>query len=215
MVQSSPKKLKWVVGMHSKLVTRSTTAKTMSTTIMINVPQSMEIAFNEMRAIVMAETVKLLAEKYGFDATEASLSLNISEAKVVAKRVKKPVVALTEEEKADKAVTKEADKATKAADKKAEKDAVKADKAAKKAAKEAKPKRAATGYQLYSKSVHEELKADLINALVGDAKLESTSIMSAKGAAWTALDQAGKDMWNAKAATAKAESTASESNDEE
>ena len=190
----------------------------MSTTIQINVPQSMELALNEIRAKAMADAVKLLAVEYGFDADAASLLLNLSEAKVVAKRVKKPVEELSEADKAakaaakaaDKAATKEADKATKAADKAAAKEADKADKAAKKAAKEAKPKRAASGYHLYSKSVHEELKASLTDALVGDAKLESTSIMSAKGKAWSALDQGDKDMWNAKAATAKAESTASE-----
>ena len=186
---------------------------------MINVPQSMELAFNEMRANAMSEAVKLLAEKYGFDATEASLSLNlaslnISEAKVVAK---KPVVALTEEEKAAKAVikaankaakvaTKEADKTTKAATKAAKAVTKEADKAATKAAKVAtkeakvatkeadkatKPKRAASGYQLYCKSVRDE-------------QLGSTSVTE-KGPKWSALNQEDKDMWNAKAVTANME----------
>ena len=182
---------------------------------MINVPQSMELAFNEMRANAMSEAVKLLAEKYGFDATEASLSLNfaslnISEAKVVAK---KPVVALTEEEKAAKAVIKAANKAAKVATKEADKTAKAATKAAKAVTKEAdkaakaatksakvatkeadkatKPKRAASGYQLYCKSVRDE-------------QLGSTSVTE-KGPKWSALNQEDKDMWNAKAVTANME----------
>ena len=161
----------------------------------------MELAFNEMRANAMSEAVKLLAEKYGFDATEASLSLNlaslnISEAKVVAK---KPVVALTEEEKAAKAVIKAANKAAKVATKEADKAATKAAKVATKEAKVAtkeadkatKPKRAASGYQLYCKSVRDE-------------QLGSTSVTE-KGPKWSALNQEDKDMWNAKAVTANME----------
>ena len=144
----------------------------MAATIMM--PTQIESAIREMCADAMSQAVAALAEKYSFDADEASRFLAEKEIKIAHKRGPAP--------KADK----EPKKTTKA----------KADKP-----KTDKPKRGKTGYLLYADEVRAEVKAELEGELGEDEKLKPQDVVKAIAARWKAEDQDVRDEWNARAKT--------------
>ena len=143
----------------------------MAATIMM--PNQIESAIREMCADAMSQAVAALAEKYGFDADEASRFLAEKEIKIAHKRGPAP--------KADKETKKES---------KAKADASKADK----------PKRGKTGYLLYADEVRAEVKAELEQELGDDEKLKPQDVVKAI-AALKAEEQDVRDEWNARAKT--------------
>ena len=132
----------------------------------------------------VAELVLKLSVKYEFNFDEAMASLDVkTEAVVVAKVSKEDAKKAKEDEKIAKKAAKEA------------KDAAKADK----------PKRATTGYLVYSKEMRDQVKATLIAAklvsgeLDGDAKLKPQDVVKELGTRWKALSLEEQLVWNNKA----------------
>ncbi len=145
----------------------------MSATIMM--PNQIESAIREMCTDAMSQAVAVLAEKYGFDADEASRFLSSSDVKIVRKRGPSP---------------------------KKENDAKKVESNSKsKSEKTDKPKRGKTGYLLYGDEVRDEVKAEMEAALAEDEKLKPQDVVKAIAARWKAEDQSVRDEWNAKAKT--------------
>ena len=145
----------------------------MSATIMM--PNQIESAIREMCTDAMSQAVAVLAEKYGFDADEASRFLSSSDVKIVRKRGPSP---------------------------KKENDAKKVESKSKsKSEKTDKPKRGKTGYLLYGDEVRDEVKAEMEAALAEDEKLKPQDVVKAIAARWKAEDQSVRDEWNAKAKT--------------
>ena len=141
----------------------------MSTTIMM--PQSIDLALNELVSNAMEQAVAKLSDKYGFDSTEASRFLELDSVKIARKRgsvVKK----------------------TKKVDKEAKK--------AKKAEKEAKPKRAPTGYLMYSNVHRAEVKAQLLSELDEDVKLKPQDTVRKLAVNWKSLTDAEREEWKIK-----------------
>ena len=101
--------------------------------------------------------------------------------------------------KADKSATAKMSKAEKEAAALAKKEA----KAAKEAAKEAKPKRAQTGYQLFCADLRPRVTTALLECLEEGEKLAPTSTMKELAAQWADLDKDEKDEWKAKATALK------------
>ena len=126
----------------------------------------------------VAELVLKLSIKYKFNFDEAMASLD---AKTDAKPSKEDAKKAKEDEKLAKKVAKEA------------KDAAKADK----------PKRATTGYLVYSKEMREQVKATLTAAKAeGDDKLKPQDIVKELGTMWKALSVEEQLVWNTKAKAA-------------
>ena len=145
----------------------------MSATIMM--PNQIESAIREMCTDAMSQAVAVLAEKYGFDADEASRFLSSSDVKIVRKRGPSP---------------------------KKENDAKKVESKSKsKSEKTDKPKRGKTGYLLYGDEVRDEVKAEMEAALAEDEKLKPQDVVKAIAARWKAEDQSVRDEWNPKAKT--------------
>ena len=145
----------------------------MSATIMM--PNQIESAIREMCTDAMSQAVAVLAEKYGFDADEASRFLSSSDVKIVRKRGPSP---------------------------KKENDAKKVESKSKsKSEKTDKPKRGKTGYLLYGDEVRDEVKVEMEAALAEDEKLKPQDVVKAIAARWKAEDQSVRDEWNAKAKT--------------
>jgi len=141
----------------------------------------------------VAELVLKLAAKYGFDFDEAMASLDLKTDPVLAKSSKDNAKISKEDAKKTKEDEKLAKKAAKEA-----KDLAKADK----------PKRATTGYLVYSKEMREQVKASLTAKLEGDAKLKPQDIVKELGNMWKSLTAEQQLVWNSKA-------KASSSSDEE
>ena len=138
-------------------------------------PNSFDEAVREMCGDAMAQAVAALAEKYNFDADEATRFLELDAIKIARKRG--PVA------------------------KKAEEKPSKSKKATKTKKDEDKPKRAPTGYLLFSKEAREDVKTELSAVLGEDEKLKPQDVVSALAQRWKALDQAERDDWNSKAKT--------------
>jgi len=145
----------------------------MSATIMM--PNSFDEAVREMCGDAMAQAVASLAEKYNFDAEEATRFLELDDIKIARKRG--PVA------------------------KKADDKPSKSKKATKTKNDEDKPKRAPTGYLLFSKDAREEVKSELSAVLGEDEKLKPQDVVSALAAKWKGLEQDERDEWNSKAKT--------------
>ena len=101
--------------------------------------------------------------------------------------------------KADKSATAKMSKAEKEAAALAKKEA----KAAKEAAKEAKPKRAQTGYQLFCADLRPRVTTALLECLEEGEKLAPTSTMKELAAQWGELNAVEKGEWKAKATALK------------
>ena len=125
----------------------------------------------------VAELVLKLAVKYEFDFNQAMASLDITTDPVVAKPTKDNAKKTKDDEKLAKKAAKEA------------KDAAKADK----------PKRATTGYLVYSKEMREQVKIGLTAKLEGDAKLKPEEIVKELGNMWKSLTADQQLIWNTKA----------------
>ena len=138
-------------------------------------PQEFDQAVRAICGDAIAQAVAKLAEKYEFDAEEATEFLDLGSLKIERKRGPSPKK--TEEKTKPKKSTKT---------KKDESD-------------EPKPKRPPTGYLLYSKDVREEIKTDLTEALDEDEKLKAKDVVVAIAARWKALDQEERDVWNTRA----------------
>ena len=143
----------------------------MSATIMM--PQAFDQAISEMCTDAMSQAVTALAEKYGFDVDEASRFLELESLKIARKRGPLP------KQSTEKPVTKKP---------KAKKD-------------ETKPKRAPTGYLMYSKDVRALVKEELTAALGEDEKLKPQAVVSAIAVRWKALSEDDRGEWNTKAKT--------------
>ena len=159
--------------------------------------QQNDLAIKTMCINTAIQTIKLLSEKYSFDAEEAERFLNLAvELKITHLEVNgdKPEKE-TKTEKAEKAK------------KKAEKADKKAEKADKKAAKEAKPKRKLTGYLLFINDQRQVMKEMMEADLAEGEKLMSTNVTVELAKLWKALTDEEKAEWNA---TAKADDTESE-----
>ena len=122
----------------------------------------------------VTSSVKLLAEKHGFDFDEAMACLDVGNMGCLSPK------ALGKEKKGKK------EKETKE----------------KKEPKE-KTKRAPTGYMLYSADKRPAVKKALEDALAEGEKLKPQAVLSKLGADWKAEDQAVRDKWNEQAKTAK------------
>ena len=101
--------------------------------------------------------------------------------------------------KADKSATAKMSKAEKEAAALAKKEA----KAAKEAAKEAKPKRAQTGYQLFCADLRPRVTTALLECLEEGEKLAPTSTMKELAEQWKVLPLDEKGEWKAKATALK------------
>ena len=157
--------------------------------------QQNDLAIKTMCINTAIQTIKLLSEKYSFDAEEAERFLNLAvELKITHLEVNgdKPEKE-TKTEKADKKADKKAEKAKKKADKKA--------------AKEAKPKRKLTGYLLFINDQRQVMKEMMEADLAEGEKLMSTNVTVELAKLWKALTDEEKAEWNA---TAKADDTESE-----
>ena len=150
----------------------------MSATIMM--PQAFDQAVQEMCGDAMAQAVAALAEKYNFDADEATRFLELDSIKIVRKRG--PVVKKDDDKPAKTKKSKKVTKATKEGD-------------------EPKAKRAPTGYLLYSKDARASVKEELTEKLDEDDKLKPQDVVSAIAVRWKALEQEERDEWNSKAKT--------------
>ena len=151
---------------------------TMSATIMM--PQAFDQAVREMCGDAMAQAVASLAEKYDFDADEATRFLDLDEIKIARKRGPSP--------KKEETPSKSKSKSKKEAKTKTDED-------------KPKTKRAPTGYLMYSKAVRDEVKTELTAALGEDDKLKPQEVVVAIAAKWKALEQEERDEWNTKAKT--------------
>ena len=70
----------------------------------------------------------------------------------------------------------------------------------KEASDEDKPKKKrVSGYILFSKATREEVKTDMAAAAEPDEKLKNTEIMCELARRWKALEDEGREEWNAKA----------------
>jgi len=155
----------------------------MSATIMM--PQAFDQAVREMCGDAMAQAVASLAEKYNFDADEATRFLDLDDIKIARKRGPSP----KKSEEKPVAKSKKATKSKKDDDK------------TKKDDDKPKPKRAPTGYLLFSKEAREDVKAELSAVLGEDEKLKPQDVVSAIAAKWQGLEQEERDEWNSKAKT--------------
>jgi len=126
----------------------------------------------------MAQAVASLAEKYNFDADEATRFLELDEIKIARKRGPSP----KKSEEKIKPKSKKESKSKKDEDK-------------------PKTKRAPTGYLLFSKEVREEVKMELTVALEDGEKLKPQNVVSAIASKWKGLEQEERDEWNSKAKT--------------
>ena len=144
----------------------------MSTTIMM--PQEIDAAIKDMCGDAMSQVVAALADKYGFDPEEANRFLNLDDIKLARKRGP----ASTKKEVATKKKTKKSTKSD-----------------------VDKPKRAMTGYLLYSAEVRPETRAELTAALENDEKLKPSDVVVSIAARWKAESQDVRDEWNTKAKT--------------
>ena len=129
--------------------------------------------------------VKTLSEKYGFDLNEGLRALKLDDTKV--KKEKAPKTPKAKKEKAEKPA---------------------------KAEKADKPKRAPTGYLLFSADVRPEIKAALEAELEEGEKLKPQATVSAIAARWNAEgDEAAqvREEYNARAKELKDAASTSES----
>ena len=160
----------------------------------ITMPMSVDAALSQMCSDAMSDAVSKLSDKYGFDAEEASRFLELGSVKIARKRGPSPKKESEKPEKPKKLTKKEV--------KKAEKEAKKAEKAAK-------PKRAPTGYLMYSNEHRAEVKAVLESALCDGEKLKPQDTVKRLAADWKELSKEEQSEWKLKAAESVSQ-TASE-----
>ena len=125
----------------------------------------------------VTDSVKLLAEKHGFDFEEAMACLDIGNMGNLSTK------ALGKEKKAKKEKEPKEPKEPKE--------------------KKEKVKRAPTGYMLYSADKRPAVKKALEDALAEGEKLKPQNVLAKLGANWKAEDQAVRDKWNEQAKGAK------------
>jgi len=147
-------------------------------------------------ASIKIQTIKDLAEKYGFDADEAQLFLKIDDSPVKKRSSPEDVLA---KKIANALIKKEIQDA---------KDAKKA----KKAAKAAKPKRKLTGYLMYLNDQRAVVRQALIAELEEGEKLKPQNVVCELAKMWKALSDEERDSWNA---TAKKSASSDEEEEEE
>ena len=127
--------------------------------------------------------VRKLADKFGFDVAAAMTELNLEATKVVKeKKERKP----REPKQPKEPKEPKEPKAKKEKKPKKEKDP-------------SKPKRAATGYLLFSAEIRPEIREELTVALDEDEKLKPQAVVQAIAVRWKALEPHEKEEWNAKA----------------
>lgn len=129
-----------------------------------------ESSIREMCKEAQAQVITVLAEKYGFDAEEANRFLDTSPIQFNRKRGPSPK---TVEEKAKGKP--------------------------KKAVDPNKPKRAKTGYLLYSAEVRAEVRSELESELEEGTKLKPQDVVKAIAARWKEEDEDVRKEWNDKA----------------
>ena len=112
----------------------------------------------------------VLAAKYKFDAEEAERELKLDELKLERKRGPAPKTV----EAAAKSSKAKADKADK-------------------------PKKAKTGYLLFSDSVRADVKAELLAEKKDDEKLKGSDVISGCAAKWKELSKEEQVKWNERA----------------
>jgi len=160
-----------------------------------------------------SRVVKLLAERFEFDAEEGASFLAAAGVSKTARKTAPLTDRIARTDRTDfleeLAIAESKDEAALAkakvspADKKAAAAAKKAEREAKKAAKEAKPKRAPTGYLLFCDYLRQDVKAALEKELEEGVKLKPTDTVRELAAQWNGLSQEERDDWNAKAAQNK------------
>ena len=153
-------------------------------------PNALNQALEDVAHQSMAAAAHALAEKYEFPIEEAMRHLNLDELKLVKKRGPSP------KSQAEKDAAKEEKKAAKKAAKKAEK---KAEKKSGASSDEEKPKRAKTGYLLYSAEVRDEVKSDLTEELEEGARLLGKHVISEIARRWKELPADEVAAWNEQA----------------
>ena len=136
----------------------------------ITMPSAIDESIRECCTEAVSQAVIALAAKYGFDAEEAERELNLGELKLQRKRG--PV---------------------------AKKSAAKPTKATKAAAAD-KPKKAMTGYLLFSKEMRPDVKAAMEAELEDGEKLKPQAVVTELAAQWKALDKDEQDEWKQRAA---------------
>ena len=163
--------------------------------------------------------VQLLAARFDFDADEAGAFLVAAGKPATARTVRTDrsadflsELAVAESNDAVKSVAKPKKPPLTAEEKAAKKAAADA----KKAAKEAKPKRAKTGYLLFCDALRPDVVAAQLSELEKGEKLAPTATVVELALQWQALPQSEKDEWKAKAkAAAAAAAAAKASSDSE
>ena len=137
----------------------------MSATIMM--PTVFDEAIRTMCGEAVSQAVAALAEKYGFDAEEATRELNLGELKLVRKRGPSP------KKETEKSVAKKAKKEDKP-----------------------KTKRPPTGYLLYAADVRPAVKEELTEALEEDQKLKPQATVTEIARRWKSLSEEERGEWN-------------------
>jgi hypothetical protein len=148
-----------------------------------------------------ARIVKLLAAQYDFDVNEGLRIVAASTARSARTDRTDFLEELAIAESKDEAALAKAKMSP--ADKKEAAAAKKAEREAKKAAKEAKPKRAPTGYLMFSKELRPDVKAALEKLLKEGEKLAPTDTVRELAAQWNDLSDEDRAEWNKKAAENK------------
>ena len=134
--------------------------------------------------------VRKLATKFEFDIEEALKELSLEKTKVVKEKPSKK--------------TKDDSK-----------EAPKKEKKAKKEKDPNKPKRAPTGYLLFSADLRPEVKDELTEALDEDEKLKPQDVVRVLADRWKALEQNERDEWNQRAKDAASGSSSNGSAEED
>lgn len=150
----------------------------MSTTVAM--PNEIDSAIKSMCGEAIRQAVSALAEKYEFDADDASRFLNIDDLKIV------------------KSSNKVTDKPN--ASKKTKKDATSSDE------DKPKTKRGPTGYLLFTKDQRPAVTAELKANLGEGEKLQSKDTITELATRWKSLSDDAKSVWNAKAKATTVES---------
>ena len=146
----------------------------MSTIALTNIVEAGMLDMTKAHSVACA---KKLSEKYGFDLDEALRHLELEKTKVT--KVKTPPATPKEKPEPKEKTTKE--------------------KKPKKERDPNKPKRAATGYLLFSADMRADVREDLKAALEDGEKLAPQDVVKALGARWKELEAEERDEWNQKA----------------
>tara|TARA_A100001011_G_scaffold49918_1_gene47782 strand:- start:1541 stop:1990 length:450 start_codon:yes stop_codon:yes gene_type:complete len=136
----------------------------------IQMPPAIDASIRACCTEAVQQAVAVLAAKYKFDAEEAERELKLDELKLERKRGPAPKTV----EAAAKSSKAKADKADK-------------------------PKKAKTGYLLFSDSVRADVKAELLAEKKDDEKLKGSDVISGCAAKWKELSKEEQVKWNERA----------------